>query len=104
MYGAQPMHSPGSRSNKSSVRPDGAHQTLCASALPIGGRHADLLVITGDVFDSSTPPPGAATRAFARLHDVVIETLGGKARTVIVPGNHDRRQKGCASSTRTNDA
>ncbi|NUP06364.1 MAG: metallophosphoesterase [Polyangiaceae bacterium] len=57
-------------------------------------READVLVITGDVFDTSSLPEREATESFVSLHDRILAALGGRARTVIVPGNHDRRRKG----------
>lgn len=54
----------------------------------------DLITLTGDVFDSATLDPGEATAAFRRLHDRILEALGGPVPTIIVPGNHDRRRNG----------
>lgn len=58
------------------------------------GRAFDLLVITGDVFDSATADPQAAAAAFGALHQRILQALGEDAATVIVPGNHDRRRIG----------
>lgn len=58
------------------------------------GRCFDLLVITGDVFDSATADPQAAAAAFGALHQRIIRAIGEDACTVIVPGNHDRRRIG----------
>jgi 3',5'-cyclic AMP phosphodiesterase CpdA len=49
------------------------------------------LVVTGDVFDSSTNPAVQAVDAFLSLHGAVVDALGGDAPTVVLPGNHDRR-------------
>ncbi len=54
----------------------------------------DLLAITGDLFDSATVDPKAATRAFDHLHGRILEALGGPVPAVVVPGNHDRRRAG----------
>lgn len=58
------------------------------------GRRADLLAITGDVFDSALQPAGPATAAFRELHARIIVALGTEVPTVIIPGNHDRRRRG----------
>jgi 3',5'-cyclic AMP phosphodiesterase CpdA len=60
------------------------------------GRRVDLLVITGDLFDSGTLEPDAAVREALALHRSLQYALGGGAPvpTVIVPGNHDRRRIG----------
>lgn len=71
-----------------------ALETVLRSRYAARSEPADLLVITGDVFDSATLPLREATQAFVALHERLVDALGGKARTVIVPGNHDRRQKG----------
>lgn len=55
---------------------------------------ADLICLTGDVFDSSTLPKAQAVRAFSELLDGMHEALGGRIPTVIIPGNHDRRRAG----------
>lgn len=58
-------------------------------------RPADLLVVTGDVFDSSSLPAAEAIAAFRDLHGRVREALGRPdLPTVVVPGNHDRRRMG----------
>jgi len=58
-------------------------------------RPADLLVVTGDVFDSSSLPADEAIAAFRDLHGRVREALGRPdLPTVVVPGNHDRRRMG----------
>lgn len=55
---------------------------------------ADLICLTGDVFDSATLPVDEACEAFSTLLDEIHEALGGVVPTVIVPGNHDRRRAG----------
>jgi 3',5'-cyclic AMP phosphodiesterase CpdA len=52
------------------------------------------LVVTGDVFDSSTDPASPLIDAFLALHERLSEALGGHAPTVVLPGNHDRRRMG----------
>jgi 3',5'-cyclic AMP phosphodiesterase CpdA len=58
------------------------------------GRPADLVCLTGDVFESATLPKAEATGRFSDLLDEIHEALGGRVPTVIVPGNHDRRRNG----------
>ena len=53
-----------------------------------------VVVITGDVFDSATDPAPQLIDSFLRLHRRVVDTLGGDAPTIILPGNHDRRRFG----------
>jgi 3',5'-cyclic AMP phosphodiesterase CpdA len=60
----------------------------------------DLLAITGDVFDSGTLDPDKAVAAFGRLLGRMHEALGGAVPTLIVPGNHDRRQYGLVGPDR----
>ena len=54
----------------------------------------DLLVITGDVFDSATVRRDAAVRHFRDLHAAIMDAYGGGVPTVVLPGNHDRRRAG----------
>lgn len=58
------------------------------------GRSADLLVLTGDLFDSASLDVVHATRAFQALHKRSCDAIGTSVPTVIVPGNHDRRRRG----------
>ncbi len=58
------------------------------------GQRADLLVFTGDIFDSARVDVGLATRAFRALHERICDAIGTAVPTVIVPGNHDRRRRG----------
>jgi 3',5'-cyclic AMP phosphodiesterase CpdA len=53
----------------------------------------DLVVVTGDVFDSGDVPPARAVREWSALHGAMRRALGG-APTILVPGNHDRRRIG----------
>lgn len=53
----------------------------------------DLLVFTGDVFDSNEPSP-SMVQEFLTLHGRIETALGGKRPTIILPGNHDRRGDG----------
>ena len=59
-------------------------------------RDVDLVVITGDVFDTSTLDPSLAVREMLALHASLQHVLGrGRpVPTVVVPGNHDRRRMG----------
>ncbi|MBN8611122.1 MAG: metallophosphoesterase [Deltaproteobacteria bacterium] len=59
-------------------------------------RRVDLIVVTGDVFDTSTLDPTLAVREVLALHENLQRVLGRGERvpTVIVPGNHDRRRMG----------
>jgi 3',5'-cyclic AMP phosphodiesterase CpdA len=54
---------------------------------------ADLLVFTGDIFDSSVLGPEVIDR-FLALLEQIDEQVGPKVRTIILPGNHDRRASG----------
>ncbi len=54
---------------------------------------ADLLLITGDVFDSVHLSAKKACAAFRELHDEILGAIGD-VPTVIIPGNHDRRWRG----------
>jgi 3',5'-cyclic AMP phosphodiesterase CpdA len=67
------------------------------------GRAVDLVVITGDLFDSATTPPGPAVRELLALHAGVQHALGRGAPvpTIVVPGNHDRRRIGLFGPHRT---
>ena len=63
------------------------------------GRGVDLVVITGDVFDSADVDRRAAVREMLALHRNVMRALGpaedgGDVPTIVVPGNHDRRRIG----------
>ncbi len=58
------------------------------------GREVDLVVITGDVFDSANLEPARATAYFMDWLGRIHEALGEAPPTVIVPGNHDRRIRG----------
>lgn len=53
----------------------------------------DLLVLTGDVFDTSAPASGLL-EAFLGLLGKLRATQGGAVKTLILPGNHDRRDAG----------
>jgi 3',5'-cyclic AMP phosphodiesterase CpdA len=64
------------------------------------GRAIDLMVITGDVFDTANLDEGLATRAFLRLLEAIQGALGEAPPTVIVPGNHDRRIRGIVGPER----
>ncbi|MEO1231308.1 MAG: metallophosphoesterase [Myxococcota bacterium] len=57
-------------------------------------RSPDLLVITGDVFDTVSVDPARAVAAFHELQGRVLAAMGEEAPTIVVPGNHDRRRLG----------
>jgi len=57
------------------------------------------IVITGDVFDSATQSPPPLVEAFLSLHARLIEVLG-RAFTIVLPGNHDRRRFGLIGPNR----
>ncbi len=76
----------------------GANDTLqrplfLALAQALRGFKADLLVLTGDVFDSAKLPADAVDRFLALLDQIDVQ-VGPKVRTLILPGNHDRRSSG----------
>ncbi len=58
------------------------------------GKRADLLVVTGDVFDSATMEPTAALEHFDRFHAHLVRAVGDGVPIVVLPGNHDRRELG----------
>lgn len=57
------------------------------------GRDIDVLLFTGDVFDTNEARP-KLIEGFLRLHAGLEAKLGGPRPTVILPGNHDRRSEG----------
>ena len=57
------------------------------------GQQIDLVIFTGDVFDTNEPGPGLV-EGFLRLHAGIEARLGGPKPTIILPGNHDRRAEG----------
>lgn len=69
---------------------DGLVGTL--AELARAGR-VDLLVLTGDVFDSSSADSVMIDR-FLALYDRLDAALGGQVPALIIPGNHDRREAG----------
>ncbi len=56
-------------------------------------QQVDVLVFTGDVFDTNEPGPGLVD-GFLRLHAGLEAKLGGPKPTILLPGNHDRRGDG----------
>jgi Calcineurin-like phosphoesterase len=52
------------------------------------------LVITGDVFDSSTISQSDALPLFLDLHARIVAALGSSVPSIVLPGNHDRRWHG----------
>ncbi len=57
------------------------------------GQQVDLIIFTGDVFDTNDPDAGLID-GFLKLHTDLEITLGGPKPTIILPGNHDRRAEG----------
>ena len=62
-------------------------------AQALRGFKADLVVFTGDIFDSSKHGAEEVDR-FAVLLEQLDEQVGPRAKTLIRPGNHDRRESG----------
>lgn len=62
-------------------------------------QQVDLLVFTGDVFDTNEPG-SSLIDGFLRLHAGIEARLGGPRPTLILPGNHDRRAEGVFSPYR----
>jgi len=58
------------------------------------GGQGVTVVVTGDVFESSTLSDREAVDGFLHLHERIVEALGGDAPFVVLPGNHDRRRFG----------
>lgn len=54
----------------------------------------DLILVSGDVFDSAKTCPALAVRAFAKLLSKLRVALGAEVPAVVVPGNHDCRTSG----------
>lgn len=52
------------------------------------------LVITGDVFDSSTMPAREAVPLFLDLHARIVAAVACPVPSIVLPGNHDRRWRG----------
>ncbi|GEM_PF-820699 len=59
----------------------------------VRGFKADLVVFTGDVFDSAKLGAAEVERFASLLADLDAQ-VGPKVRTLILPGNHDRRESG----------
>lgn len=59
------------------------------------------LVITGDVFDSSTMDPSEAVPFFLDLHGRIVAAMGCALPSIILPGNHDRRGQGIVGPHRS---
>ena len=57
------------------------------------GQQVDVIILTGDVFDTNEPGPGLV-EGFLRLHAGIEAQVGGPKPTIILPGNHDRRAEG----------
>ncbi|MBX3245830.1 MAG: metallophosphoesterase [Myxococcales bacterium] len=65
------------------------------------GRNVDLVVISGDVFESAALDMPHALSAFCRLHEALTEALGAPTPFAVVPGNHDRRVGGLVGPHRS---
>lgn len=59
----------------------------------LAGHAVDLLVFTGDLFDTSEPDAGVI-EGFARLYERLEGALGRRTPALFLPGNHDRRGDG----------
>lgn len=59
----------------------------------LAGRDVDLLVFTGDLFDTSEPD-ASLVEGFARLYQRLEGALGRPTPALFLPGNHDRRGDG----------
>ena len=57
------------------------------------GKRFDLLVVTGDVFDTSKTEDAVIDR-FLELYAKIDASLGGDVPAIFLPGNHDRRATG----------
>jgi 3',5'-cyclic AMP phosphodiesterase CpdA len=68
------------------------HDGLVATIASLHGG-VDALLLTGDVFDSSRPAP-ALIDGFLALLDRLTQAVGRSVPTVLIPGNHDRRDDG----------
>jgi 3',5'-cyclic AMP phosphodiesterase CpdA len=76
---------------------DGMFRALQETAAGNGDGHSgvDLLVITGDLFDSSTLEVEKAVEVVTSWYSLVTAAIGRRSvPTVIVPGNHDVRGAG----------
>ncbi len=63
------------------------------AALASAPRRPDVLLVSGDVFDTSAPGPAGVER-LVHLLDALEQQLGGPRPTLLMPGNHDRRESG----------
>lgn len=62
--------------------------------LSAAGEQARAVVITGDVFDTSSAPRQAAAQALQQLCEGLRRAAGPGVPILILPGNHDRRRAG----------
>jgi Calcineurin-like phosphoesterase len=58
------------------------------------GRRASLVIVSGDVFDSSDMTWDVAGPLFDQFMKAIDGSLGRQVPVVVVPGNHDRRASG----------
>ena len=58
------------------------------------GRAIDLVVVSGDLFDTGSLDPGRAASEMCTLLRCIDHALGRPTPTLLVPGNHDRRRIG----------
>ncbi len=68
------------------------HDGLVETMASLHGQ-VDALLLTGDVFDSSRPAAGLID-GFLALLDRLTAAVGRAVPTVLIPGNHDRRDDG----------
>lgn len=68
------------------------HDGLVATIASLHGA-VDALVLTGDVFDSNHPAPELID-GFLSLFERLTQAVGRPVPTVLIPGNHDRRDDG----------
>jgi 3',5'-cyclic AMP phosphodiesterase CpdA len=75
------------------AEPEGQDQLHEGLVELFNGQHVDLLVFTGDVFDSNVAS-GPMVDGFLALYQRIEATIGGRRPALILPGNHDRRAEG----------
>ncbi len=80
---------------------DALQRPLFASLVQaLRGFKADLVVFTGDIFDSAKLGMAEVERFAMLLRDIDAQ-VGPNAPTVILPGNHDRRESGILAPVNT---
>lgn len=58
------------------------------------GREVDLVVVSGDLFETGSVDPKSAATEMSALLRCIDHALGRPTPTLLVPGNHDRRRIG----------